>query len=276
MQAVALLDKQHGTTDQQHAAAALQQQEVPDVKETSVPWAAKILSALFFPLDLLTGWVMVQPNEVVAVSHLGSVTSVHRMAGCFKVPCFGKETLTVSIKQQSLELHKTKVVDAVGAPVMVSAVLNFRVVEPTKALYAVEDYAHFVAVNAQATLKTVISTHSYNELKSQTELVNAALRDNLAPLVERAGVHVMSMTLSELNYAPEIAAAMLKKQQAGALIEARALIVEGAVRIAKDAVTRLEKESVVEMTHEDKVRIVTNLLTVTCGDVEATPTVQLS
>lgn len=246
-----------------------------DVRPAPVNWATHLISALFFPLDLLHGWVMVRPNEVVAVSHLGEVTSVHRAAGCFKVPCFAKEERHVSIKQASLELHPTKVVDAVGAPVMVAAVLNYRVVEPMKALYAVEDYTHYVAVNAQATLKHVVSAHSYNELKSNAEQVNRALCDHLAPLVERAGITVISLTLSELNYAPEIAAAMLKKQQAGALIEARSLIVEGAVRIAKDAVAQLEKEQVVEMSHSDKVKIVTNLLTVTCGDVEATPTVQL-
>merc|ERR1712070_900500 len=175
-------------------------QDVADVQEGPVPWASRIISTLFLPLNLIAGWVMVRPNEVVAVSHLGTVTSVHRMAGCFKVPCFGMEQRHVSVKEQSLELHPTKVVDAVGAPVMVAAVIN---------------------------------------------------------------------------YAPEIAAAMLKKQQAGALIEARALIVEGAVRIAKDAVQRLEKEEVVKMSDQDKVKVVTNLLTVTCGDVEATPTVQL-
>jgi len=218
---------------------------------------------------------MVHPNEVVVVSHLGVVTSVRRMAGCFKADCFGMQEQRVSVKQQSLELHQTKVADAVGAPVIVAGVLNYRIVDPMKALFAVEKYQQYVAVNAQATLKQVVSHHSYNELKSQTDLVNAALKDNLAPLVERAGVEVVSLTLSELNYAPEIAAAMLKKQQAGALIEARALIVEGAVRIAKDAVTRLEKEEVVTLSDTDKIKIVTNLLTVTCGDVEATPTVQL-
>merc|ERR1711918_41205 len=97
----------------------------------------------------------------------------------------------------------------------------------------------------------------------------------LAPTMERAGVQVTNITLSELNYAHEIAAAMLKKQQAGALIEARALVVDGAVRIAQDAVARLEKESALKMSDEEKTKIVTNLLTVICSDTEATPTIQL-
>eukprot|EP00966_Prymnesium_polylepis_P319996 7376406-Prymnesium_polylepis.1 len=93
--------------------------------------------------------------------------------------------------------------------------------------------------------------------------------------MKRAGVQVTAITLSELNYAHEIAAAMLKKQQAGALIEARALVVEGAVRIAQDAVSRLEKEAAFNLSNEDKTRIITNLLTVICSDTDATPTIQL-
>lgn len=218
---------------------------------------------------------MVHPNEVVATTHFGVLTSVHTTPGCHKVPFFGMEQRRISVREHAEELHATKVVDAVGAPVMVGAIINYRVVEPLKALYAVQSYHEYVTVNAQATLKTVCSMHSYNELKSQTELVNAALREALAPTMERAGVQVTAITLSELNYAHEVAAAMLKKQQAGALIEARALVVEGAVRIAQEAVSRLEKDAAFKMTDEDKTRIVTNLLTVTCSDTEATPTIQL-
>lgn len=185
------------------------------------------------------------------------------------------EQRRVSLMEQAAPLRETKVVDAVGAPVMVGAVINWRIVEPLKAIFAVQDVNEFVMVNAQATLKQVCQLHSYNELKSQTEVINAALGDALAPTLERAGVQVTAITLSELNYAHEIAAAMLKKQQAGALIEARALVVEGAVRIAQDAVGRLEREAAFAMSDQDKTRIVTNLLTVTCSDTDATPTIQL-
>merc|ERR1711939_456862 len=148
-------------------------------------------------------------------------------------------------------LEAIKVVDAVGAPVMVSAIMNYQVVDPLRAMYSVDNYHENVMVNAQAVLKMVVGQYSYNELKSQTEHIN------------------------ELNYAPEIASAMLKKQQAGALIEARQLIVDGAVRIAGDAIKKITEEGTVKMTDQDKVKIITNLLTVTCSDTDTTPTVSL-
>merc|ERR1711988_1410692 len=154
------------------------------------------------------------------------------------------------------------------------AILNFQVVDPLKAIFAVEHYENNVMVNAQAVLKTVVGQYSYNELKSQTQRINESLRTQMEPTVARSGVHVVSMYLNELNYAPEIASAMLKKQQAGALIEARQLIVDGAVRIASDAIKKIGAEGTVAMSDQDKVKIVTNLLTVTCSDTD-TPTVNL-
>jgi regulator of protease activity HflC (stomatin/prohibitin superfamily) len=198
---------------------------------------------------------------------------VHDRPGCFKVPCAGKEEKRVSVKRVVRELPVTKVVDAVGAPVIVAAIVNFRVVEPMKAIYDVESYDRFVTINAHAILKQVVATHSYNELKSHADQINSALSSALAPKMVTAGVQILSFTLSELNYAPEIAAAMLKKQQAGALIEARSLIVEGAVRIAQDAINKLSKDGQIKLTDQDRVRIITNLLTVTCSDRDATPTV---
>merc|ERR1712146_511816 len=101
------------------------------------------------------------------------------------------------------------------------------------------------------------------------------MRMSLQPLLVVAGIEVSSMCLNDLSYAPEVAAAMLKRQQAAALVDARALIVEGAVRIAQDAVTRLEGDGTVQLNDDQKVKIVTNLLTVTCADTDATPTVSL-
>jgi rRNA-processing protein FCF1 len=113
-------------------------------------------------------------------------------------------------------------------------------------------------------------------LKSEQEVVNQSMLARLRPILTVAGVSVQSMNLNELNYAPEIASGMLKKQQAAALIQARKLIVEGAVRIAQDAVRMLaEGQEAVVMTNDQKVQLISNLLTVTCSDVDATPTVAL-
>lgn len=139
-----------------------------------------------------------------------------------------------------------------------------------------EKHKEYVSTNAQAVMKQTISTFSYDELKEQHDSVNAQMRDSLSPLLVVAGIEVSSMCLNDLSYAPEVAAAMLKKQQARALVEARVLIVEGAVKIAQDAVSRLEADGTVQLGDPDKIKIVTNLLTVTCSDHETTPTVSLS
>merc|ERR1711904_240687 len=112
--------------------------------------------------------------------------------------------------------------------------------------------------------------------QSTMELPTSKIADAVGnPVMVMAGIEVSSMSLNDLSYAPEVAAAMLKRQQAKALVDARTLIVEGAVKIAQDAVTRLEEEGTVALNDDQKVKIVTNLLTVTCSDTDATPTVSL-
>jgi regulator of protease activity HflC (stomatin/prohibitin superfamily) len=144
-----------------------------------------------------------------------------------------------------------------------------------KAIYNVENYKTYVLINAQAVVKSVVGKHSYNGLKAETEAVNAQLCKEMQPKIDCTGVRVLSVALNELNYAPEIASSMLKKQTAGAMVEARQLIVQGAVQIAQDAVVALEEGGKMKLTNEDKVKIVTNLLTVTCSDTDATPTVSM-
>merc|ERR1712139_538435 len=129
---------------------------------------------------------------------------------------------------------------------------NFRVVDAKKALLNVEKYKDYVNTNAQAVMKQTISTFSYDELKEQHDSVNAQMRDSLSPLLVVAGIEVSSMCLNDLSYAPEVAAAMLKKQQARALVEARTLIVEGACKIAQDAVGKLQAEGTVNLTDDQK------------------------
>merc|ERR1712146_596950 len=129
--------------------------------------------------------------------------------------------------------------------------------------------------NAQAVLKQTVSQYSHGQLKADHDEVNDRMRQTLQPLLLLAGIEVSSMSLNDLSYAPEVAAAMLKRQQAMSLVDARTLIVEGAVRIAQDAVARLEVDGTVSLNDDQKVKIVTNLLTVTCADTDATPTVSL-
>lgn len=229
----------------------------------------------FLPL-VGCGFFTVDAKTEAAVMHMGVLTSMEDHAGLHcRVPC-GMQVKHVSVKQNTMDLPTSKIADLNGNPVMVSAILNYRVVDAKKALLNVEKYKDYVNTNAQAVMKQTISTFSYDELKEKHDSVNEQMRDSLAPLLVVAGIEVSSMCLNDLSYAPEVAAAMLKKQQARALVEARTLIVEGAVRIAQEAVTRLESDGTVQMSESDKVKIVTNLLTVTCSDHETTPTVSLS
>jgi len=123
-------------------------------------------------------------------------------------------------------------------------------------------------------LKQTVSHYTYDQLKAEYAHVNDQMTKQLQPLVDIAGVEVASMCLNDLAYASEVASAMLKKQQAKALIDARTLIVEGACRIALDAISKLEQESDLELNQDAK-EIVTNLLTVTCSESEAVPTIGL-
>jgi len=251
-------------------------QDVPDVEIQGVPCVAMV--GTFFPIF---GWASaitcVSPNHHQAVLHCGKLTRVITEPGIHCIwGCGDKKN--VSVMQQVTEVPKghggnLKVVDRKGSPLIVSAILNYRVVDARKALFAVEDFQNYVQKNASATLKQCVATHTYDELKTDVDQVNRNMLDQIAPIMSKAGIQVASMVLNEMNYATEIASAMLKKQQAGALIEARELIVEGAVKIAQDAIRRLEEGGTIRMEPADKVKIVTNLLTVTCGEKDAQPTI---
>jgi len=177
------------------------------------------------------------------------------------------------VKQQTLSLPDSKITDSRGSPILVSAIVNYRVLDAKKALFAVEDYRQYIETNATSVLKQVVGTHTYDGLKSNAAEVNAGMMEEVQKQVSVAGILVLSMSLNELNYAQEIASVMLRKQQAGALVEARELIVEGAVKIAQDAIRRLEQGGTITMNDSEKVKIVTNLLTVTCSESQATPAV---
>jgi len=253
------------------------QDDIVEVEIEPVPFSAKCLSCLFAPLLPFVGFGFYNVNvkSEAAILHMGQLTEMQKKPGLHcGWPC-GREIRYVSTKQCTMELPTSKIADAVGNPVMVSAILNYRVVDAKKALLHIENRDKFVNTNAQAVLKQTVSQYSYDNLKADHDEVNERMRCTLQPLMVQAGIDIMSMSLNDLSYAPEVAAAMLKRQQAMALVDARTLIVEGAVRIAQDAVAKLEAEGTVQLNDEQKVKIVTNLLTVTCADTDATPTVSL-
>jgi len=261
------------------AATSLEEQpaEISEVQIEPVPFSTMALSVLLAPFTPLCccGLYTVEAKTEVAVLHMGQLTEMQADPGLHCAWPVGQKRMEVSTKQQTMELPTSKIADATGNPVMVSAILNYRVVDAKKALLHVENRSKYVNTNAQAVLKQIVSQYSYEQLKGEHDEVNERMRVMLQPLMVVAGVSISSFCLNDLSYAPEVAAAMLKRQQARALVDARTLIVEGAVKIAQDAVTRLEEEGTVGLNDDQKVKIVTNLLTVTCSDTDATPTVSL-
>jgi regulator of protease activity HflC (stomatin/prohibitin superfamily) len=252
--------------------------DIVDIQIQPIPCLSILGTFACCPCSVLPGAACftVSPREEVAITHLGVLTSVVKEEGCHITYPFGRNMSRISTKQESMFLPEMKVADATGSPVVVSAVINYRVVDSKKALLNVTNLKSYCNMNAQAVLKQIVGCYTYDQLKSEQEVVNQSMLARLRPILTVAGVSVQSMNLNELNYAPEIASGMLKKQQAAALIQARKLIVEGAVRIAQDAVRMLaEGQEAVVMTNDQKVQLISNLLTVTCSDVDATPTVAL-
>ena len=252
--------------------------DIREIQVVRVPTLAVVGSCCVLAIAPCSACFTVGPREEVAVLHFGVLTRMEKDAGCHTSFPFGRSILKISTKQKTLSLPESKIADATGSPVVVSAILNYLVTDSKKALLNVDSVNSYVNTNAQSVLKQVVGRYTYDQLKCEAASVSASLLARLQPIVAVAGVEIQSMQLNELNYAPEIASGMLKKQQAGALIEARKLIVEGAVAIAQDAVLLLEQGGVeggLKMSDSEKVVLVTNLLTVTCSEGDAQPTVPL-
>merc|ERR1711939_1001119 len=243
---------------ERHEFAEVDVGDIP-CEATAASWAAWLLPPVGI-ITCCTGLYTVETREAAVIQHCGVLTSVQEEPGVYwTTPC-GRNLRSITTKTKTMEIASAKVADGNGNPVVVSCIINYRVVDPTKAV-----------------LKQTVSHYSYDQLKADYDHVNDQMRGQLQPLLFVAGVQVESVCLNDLAYAPEVAAAMLKKQQAQALIDARTLIVQGACRIAQDAVRLLEDDgdSQLQLDDEAKVKIVTNLLTVTCSESDATPTLGL-
>lgn len=232
---------------------------------------ADVLGIMCCPLTIVNSCWVLNPREEAVVINCGVLTDRVTEPGCHFNNCFGREIRTINTSQQAKDLMTQKITDVSGNPILISAVLTYRVTNSLNALLNVKSVDEYVVRNASATLKSVCSQHSYDELKKESEEVQRMLVQKLQPLVDIAGVTIQSFLLNELNYAPEIASQMLRKQAAQALIDARHLIVKGACDIAENAVAQLESKGL-KMTNENKFSLVSSLLIVTAGDKEPTPT----
>src|SRR5690606_29809136 len=225
-----------------------------------------------------SGFTIVNPNEAKVVQFLGRyVGSVSDAGFQWVLPFTTKRRVTLRVR--NFETAKLKVNDAVGSPVEIAAVVVFKVVDTAKAVFAVDDYEEYVAIQSEAAVRHLATTHPYDShdpertsLRDGAEVateLTAELRDR----TELAGIEILEARITHLAYAPEIAQAMLVRQQASQVVAARTRIVEGAVGMVGLALERLTAEGMVDLDEERKATMVSNLLVVLCGDRPVQPVV---
>ena len=228
---------------------------------------------------VLTSLVVVQPGQTKVVRFFGSYVGTVRRAGLWWiVPLADRRNL--SIRVRNFETNHLKVNDADGNPVEIAAIVVWQVADTSRAVYAVDDYVNFVEVQAESALRHVATAHPYDDptdagtsLRGSTDVVAAELAREVAQRVTIAGVEIVEVRISHLAYASEIAQAMLRRQQANAVVAARSRIVEGAVGMVELALARLNERGIVELDEERKAAMVSNLMVVLCGDQPASPVV---
>jgi regulator of protease activity HflC (stomatin/prohibitin superfamily) len=227
----------------------------------------------------LAGLFVVNPNESKVLQLFGEYVGSVRQAGFFWAnPLYSKRR--VSLRVVSFEVGKLKVNDLDGNPVEIAAIVVWKVVDSAQAVFEVDNYPEYVRVQGESAVRTLASRYPYDahddavlSLRGNTQKVAEHLQSELDERVALAGVKVLEARISHLAYAPEIAQAMLQRQQAGAIIAARQKIVDGAVGMVEMALDRLSRHQVVTLDEERKAAMVSNLLVVLCSERSAQPIV---
>ena len=234
--------------------------------------------ALIFVL-VISSLVIVTPGKTSVIQFFGSyMGTVQRPGFWWVLPLTRRHG--VSIRVRNFETGHLKVNDADGSPVEIAAIVVWQIADTAKSTYAVQNYLDFVTVQAESALRHVATTHPYDNgndagesLRGSTDVVAAQLAMEVATRVTIAGVEIVEVRISHLAYAPEIAQAMLRRQQANAVVAARSRIVEGAVGMVEMALNRLTENGVVTLDEERKAAMVSNLMVVLCGDQPPSPVV---
>ena len=230
-------------------------------------------------LLVLCGLYMVQPNQAAVVELFGKYVGTVRENGLrWNNLFFSKRK--VSLRVRNFESGKLKVNELDGSPIEIAAVIVWQVNDASEAVYNVDDYESFVHIQSESALRAMATSYPYDQhedgqlaLRSHAAEISQHLKDELAERLADAGVQVLDARISHLAYAPEIAQAMLQRQQANAVIAARQRIVAGAVGMVEMALAELEKGGTVHLDEERKAQMVSNLLTVLCSDRGTQPVV---
>lgn len=232
------------------------------------------IPALMF---LSKGFVVLEPNLAAVLTFFGRYAGTIREDGFFWYNPFCKQR-RLSLRANNLNTPTLKVNDRAGNPIEVAAVIVWRVMDTARAAFDVEDYVAYVTMQSESAVRQVVSSrwydgdaHGHNSLRGDLDAVAQLLNESIQEHVGLAGLEILEARISHLAYAPEIAGAMLRRQQAEAVVAARTHIVEGAVSMVKLGLDRLQDEKIVHLNDADRVRLVTNLMTVLVSDSEAQP-----
>jgi regulator of protease activity HflC (stomatin/prohibitin superfamily) len=240
-------------------------------------WTALLLAAT---LVGLFGLFVVNPGEAVVLQLFGGYVGTVKDPGFWWTNPFTAPRRRVSLKVRNFESAKLKVNDHTGNPIEIAAVVVWQVIETAEALFQVDDYNNFVKVQTEAALRNLATSYPYDAhadgeiaLRSTTGEVADRLKHEIQERLARAGVQVIEARISHLAYAAEIASVMLQRQQAGAIVAARSIIVDGAVGMVEMALEKLGAKHIVTLDEERKAAMVSNLLVVLCSDRHTQPVV---
>ena len=249
----------------------------------NIPGLIMAVLASVIVLVCWAGLFMVHPNEAKVLQLFGKYVGTCRDPGLrWANPFYAKASVSTRIR--NFESSKLKVNDSNGSPIEIAAVVVWKVFDTAEALFEVDDYVNFVQIQSESALRNLGTTYPYEPhdehggiaLRSNPAEIAQALRDEIQDRLAQAGVTVIEARISHLAYAPEIANAMLRRQQASAIIAARKQIVHGAVGMVHLALDELDQNNIVELDEERKAAMVSNLLVVLCSDESAQPVLNTS
>jgi regulator of protease activity HflC (stomatin/prohibitin superfamily) len=255
---------------------------VMGIRTENPMWIITIVGGVLLGALTLIGLFIVNPNDARVLVLFGTYKGTVRENGFYWAnPFLVKKKIT--LRARNLNGDRIKVNDKTGNPIEIAAVVVWQVLDTYKAFFEVDDYEHYVVVQSEAAVRHLAGSYPYDTmeddqeemltLRAGTEQVAGVLEQELSERFARAGIKVIEARISHLAYAPEIAEAMLRRQQASAVVAARTLIVHGAVSMVEMALDKLKEKHVVELDEERKATMVSNLLVVLCSETSASPVV---
>jgi len=247
------------------------------VQAESIAYVVIVVLIALVLLVCFAGFFMVHPNQARVLTLFGTYVGSARDTGLrWANPFYAKKA--VSLRVRNFDCDPLKVNDSSGNPIEIAAVVVWKVVDSAEAVFEVDDYISFVEIQSEAALRNLATSYPYEShsddeiaLRSNPQQIAEELKMEVQDRLDKAGVQVIEARISHLAYAPEIASAMLKRQQAQAIVAARRQIVDGAVGMVKMALDELKEQNVIELDDERKAAMVSNLLVVLCGEENAQP-----